>query len=352
MSGHATGDVTGATSSLGGSAKMRPVLVAPDSFKGTFTAERAALALARGLSSGGITAETLPLADGGEGTTEAIRRARGGKLHRSEVCDPLGRPLEAAFLLLPGGSEAVLDSAAASGLPLVEEDLRDPLAASTGGTGELIVAALHAGASRVRVAAGGSATTDGGRGAIESIESAGGLRGAELTVLCDVQTPFELAASVFAPQKGASPELVAVLSERLDEFASALPRDPRGRPMTGCAGGLSGGLWAALGAELVRGTDFVFEALGLAAAVRRARAVVTGEGRLDEQSLDGKLIGELARRCAAGGVDLHVVTGRDALGPERTRAAGIATVREARTELELLDAGREIARELLTCTAG
>jgi glycerate kinase len=103
---------------------------------------------------------------------------------------------------------------------------------------------------------------------------------------------------------------------------------------------------------LVRGTDFVFEALGLAAAVRRARAVVTGEGRLDEQSLDGKLIGELARRCAAGGVDLHVVTGRDALGPERTRAAGIATVREARTELELLDAGREIARELLTCTAG
>jgi glycerate 2-kinase len=334
----------------GGSAKPPSVLVAPDSFKGTFTAERAALALARGLASGGVTAEALPLADGGEGTTEAIRRARGGELHRAEVHDPLGRPLDAGFLLLPGGSEAVLDAAAASGLPLVEEEHRDPLSASTGGTGELIVAALRTGASHVLVAAGGSATTDGGRGAIEAIESAGGLRGAELTVLCDVQAPFELAASTFAPQKGASPELVAVLSKRLDEFASALPRDPRGRPMTGCAGGLSGGLWAALGAELVRGTDFVFEALGVDAAVRRVRAVVTGEGRLDEQSLDGKLVGELARRCAAGGADLHVVTGHDSLGAERARAAGIATVREARTELELLDAGRQIASELLTST--
>jgi glycerate kinase len=348
MRAHATRDVTGAVASPDGSAQIPPVLVAPDSFKGTFTAERAALALARGLSRGGVTAETRPLADGGEGTTDTIRSARGGELHLAEVHDPLGRPLEAGFLLLPGGSEAVLDSAAASGLPLVEEELRNPLAASTRGTGELIVAALYAGASHVRVAAGGSATTDGGRGAIEAIESAGGLRGAELTVLCDVQTPFEKAASVFAPQKGASPELVAVLSERLDEFASALPRDPRRRPMTGCAGGLSGGLWAVFGAELVRGTDFVFEALRLDAALRCARAVVTGEGRLDEQSLDGKLVGELARRCAAVGVDLHVVTGRDSLGPERARAAGILTVREARTDLELLDAGREIARELLT----
>ncbi len=321
----------------------RRVLVAPDSFKGTFTAERVALALARGMAAGGLPAQTLPLADGGEGTTDAIHRARGGEIERAAVHDPLGRPLEAGFLLLPGGSTAVLDSAAASGLALVETERSDPLAASTAGTGELIVAALRAGASHIYLAAGGSATTDGGRGAIEAIQSAGGLHGATLTVLCDVQTPFELAAAVFAPQKGASPEQVALLSARLEQLAAIVPRDPRGVPMTGCAGGLSGGLWAVFGAQLVAGSDFVFEAVGLDAALRHARAVVSGEGRLDEQSLDGKLIGALARQCVSHDVELHVVTGHNSLDDRLARLVGIASVREARTEPELVEAGLQLA---------
>jgi glycerate 2-kinase len=321
----------------------RPILIAPDAFKGSFTAQQAALALARGVGAARVPAEVLALADGGEGTAEAIHRAKGGTLCSAPVHDPLGRPLDARFLLLPGCAAAVLDSAAASGLPLVAPEERDPLVASTRGTGELIVHAIKAGASHIYVAAGGSATIDGGRGAIEAIEALGGLQGAALTVLCDVQTPFELAGAVFGPQKGASPEQVALLSARLGDFAAALPRDPRGRPMTGCAGGLSGGLWAAFGAELVRGTDFVFGVVGLNAALARARAVVSGEGRLDEQSLDGKLIGELARLCVRSALALHVVTGQSSLDAGRAKNAGIASIREARTEPELFEAGRRIA---------
>lgn len=323
-----------------------PVLLAPDSFKGTFSAQRVARALARGVSCAGLPSDIFPLADGGEGTAEAIRRARGGEIRTAQVHGPLGEPLAATFALLADGASAVLDSAAASGLPLVDERHRDPFAASTTGTGELVLAALRAGATHVYIAAGGSASTDGGRGSIEAIEAAGGLKGARLTVLCDVQTPFESAAEVFAPQKGASPEQVELLAARLDDLAATLPRDPRGRPMTGCAGGLSGGLWAAFDAELVRGTDFIFETVGLDAALPRARAVVSGEGRLDEQSLDGKLIGALARHCASHGLGLHVVAGHSALDPELARRAGIVSVREARTEAALVDAGRELALSL------
>lgn len=316
------------------------ILIAPDSFKGTFTAERVALAMARGVAAGGARAEIFPMADGGEGTTDAIRRACGGTVRKAEVHDPLGAPLRAPFLLLSDGETALLDAAAASGLPLVERKPGDPLGASTAGTGELIVAALRAGAAHVYVAAGGSATTDGGYGAIEAIQAAGGLGGAELTVLCDVRTPFEMAARVFAPQKGASPEQVALLDKRLEELAARLPEDPRGRPMTGCAGGLSGGLWAVFGAKLVSGADFVARAVGLEAALPRARAVISGEGRLDEQSFEGKVVGALAGLCAAHGVELHVVAGQSSLDP---RPAGIASVHEARTEAELIEAGRQVA---------
>ncbi len=349
MLGYVRGD--GQTAEPKSQLGVGPVIVAPDSFKGTFTAEGVAQALARGVAAAGVRAEAYPLADGGEGTTDAIHRALGGSFHTADVHDPLGAPLQAQFLLLPDGATAILDSASASGLPLIEEERRDPLAASTAGTGELIAAAARTGASHVYVAAGGSATTDGGLGAIEAIAAAGGLRGAVLTVLCDVQTPFELAAEVFAPQKGASPEQVASLSARLQELAETLPRDPRRMPMGGCAGGLSGGLWAAFGAELVAGTDFVFEALGLDAVVSRARAVISGEGRLDEQSLDGKLIGALARLCATHGVELHVVAGQSSLDPELARLAGIASVREARTEAELVEAGRELALSLASPAA-
>ena len=170
-------------------------------------------------------------------------------------------------------------------------DERDAWAASTYGTGELIAAGAQAGAAVIIVAVGGSATSDGGAGALEAIEEAGGLGGARLVVLCDVRTPFEDAPKVFGPQKGADAEMVARLERRLDALAAGWPRDPRGVPMTGCAGGLSGGLWAVHGATLEPGAPWVLDALDFNDRMRASRAVVTGEGKLDEQTLQGKLVG-------------------------------------------------------------
>ncbi len=328
------------------SAHRRRLLVAPDSFKGTFSAPEVAAAIARGVRAADCEATVVPLADGGEGTADVIYRSLGGDIVPARVDGPLGDPVTAEFVMLPGRATAVLDSAAASGLPLVDPRQLDPLGASTAGTGELIVAAVAAGASRVCVAAGGSATTDGGVGAIEVIQASGGLRGASLTVLCDVRTPFEQAAAVFAPQKGASPEQVALLTSRMESAAKALPRDPRGIPMTGCAGGLSGGLWATFEAELVPGAEFVFHTVGLAAHLPLAQAVISGEGGLDAQSLDGKVVGELARLCTKAGVPLHAVVGHDGLDAAPARAAGIESVREAQDEDALEHAGRAIANEL------
>jgi hypothetical protein len=211
-------------------------LVAPDSFKGTFSAPEVADAIAAGLREAGAEADLCPVADGGEGTAQALRAALGGETRRAPTHDPLGRPLEAEYVLLADGATAALDTAAASGLPLVAPAERDAEAASTRGSGELIAAAIEAGASRVIIAAGGSATTDGGRGAIEALRERGGSAGATIEVLCDVTTPFEDAARVFAPQKGADEAAVARLTQRLDDYAAELPRDPRGVPMSGCAG--------------------------------------------------------------------------------------------------------------------
>src|SRR5919198_2566730 len=220
----------------------RPVLVAPDGFKGTFRATEVAGAIGRGLESAGLRPPDLcPVADGGHGTLEVLLTALGGETAAGRVHDPLGREIDAAFALIEDGGTAIVEMARASGLALVAEDERDAEAASTRGTGELIVAAVEAGAQVVLVACGGSATTDGGLGAIEAIEDAGGLGRARIVCLCDVRTPFEQAAIVFGPQKGADPAAVKRLTRRLEKIAASLPRDPRGKPMTGCAGGLSGG---------------------------------------------------------------------------------------------------------------
>src|SRR3954468_1286479 len=219
----------------------RPVLVAPDSFKGTFGAPAVAGAIGRGLERAGLMPPDLcPVADGGEGTLDALLPQLGGELIAVEVQDPLGREIRAGLGLVEDGGTAIVEMAAASGLGLVAEDERDAWAASTYGTGQLIAAAAEAGAQVILVAVGGSATTDGGAGAVEAIADGGGLRGAQLVVLCDVRTVFEDAAKVFGPQKGADPDMVARLRERLERLASTFPRDPRGVPMTGCAGGLSG----------------------------------------------------------------------------------------------------------------
>jgi glycerate kinase len=325
--------------------ERRPrLLVAPDSFKGTFGAPEVAAAIAAGVADAGGEADLCPVADGGEGTAETLRVALGGEVQRAPAHDPLGREIEAEFVLLADGRTAVVDTAAASGLPLVDPEERDAEAASTTGTGELIAAALAAGAARVVVAVGGSATTDGGRGAIEALHARGGTGGARIELLCDVTTRFERAAIVFAPQKGADAGAVARLTERLNAYAAELPRDPRGVPMTGCAGGLSGGLWAAFGAELRPGAEFVLELVGFERRLRAADAAIAGEGRIDSQSLEGKIVGRIAAACARTGRDLHVLVGRDELDRGLVGDLPIRSIAEAGALAALREAGAAIAR--------
>lgn len=321
-----------------------PVVVAPDGFKGTLTAAEVASALARGMRAGGLRAVELPVADGGEGTIDALLRARGGELRSAVVSDPLGRPVEARFALLEGGVLGVVETAQASGLWRVNWSDRDAWAATTRGTGELIAAAVGAGARRIVVAAGGSATTDGGAGALDALHAAGLARGdLELEVACDVRTAWEGAPRVFGPQKGADRATLARLERRLDELAAAAPRDPRGLPLTGAAGGLAGGLWSHLGARLGPGAAYVLDAVGFDARMRGARFVVTGEGRLDEQTLAGKAVGEVAVRCRQAGVGCHAVVGRNELSAFDRRRIDLASVTEASSVGELAAAGERLA---------
>jgi glycerate kinase len=320
------------------------VLVAPDSFKGTFSATEVAAAIGRGLEAAGHPADLCPVADGGEGTLDALAAGLGAERVTAATTDALGRPIEAEFGL--AGDVALVDTAAASGLSLVAEAERDAFAATTAGTGQLISAAVEAGARVVYLGVGGSATTDGGAGAIKAIERAGGLGPARLVVLCDVRTPFEDAAKVFAPQKGADPDTVKRLTSRLNAMARRSDRDPRGVPMTGAAGGLSGGLWAAFGAELVAGAGFVLDEVGFDARMRSARAVVTGEGKLDMQSLVGKVVSEVATRARQSGVPCHAVVGTRELDSMGARILDLDRVLEASTLDELEGAGRALAEVL------
>jgi glycerate kinase len=319
------------------------VLVAPDSFKGTFSALDVADAVARGLERRGVVADRCPVADGGEGTMSVMLAALGGRTVQVASRDPLGRPIAADFALLGDGGRALVETAAASGLALLAEHERDPWSAHTWGTGRLIRAAVEAGALEVLVAVGGSATVDGGGGALAAIEEGGGLGRARVTVLCDVETPWERCAEIYGPQKGADAELVARLAARLETFADELPRDPRGVAMTGAAGGLSGGLWAALDARLVGGAEHVLDAIGFDRRLRDADAVVVGEGRIDDQSVMGKIVGAIARRARAAGVPVHAIVGRNALDPAAGRAIGLRSVTEATTLRELESAGERLA---------
>ncbi len=323
-------------------------LVAPDSFKGTLSAAEVARAIGEGLEQAGAEVDLCPVADGGEGTLDALLASLDAHVHVATVSDPLGRPVEARFGLVEprrgGARSAIVEAAAASGLGLVAEHERDAFAASTFGTGELIVAAIEAGAEVVYVGVGGSATTDGGAGAIRAIRNRGGLRGARLTVLCDVRTPYEDAARVFGPQKGAAEAGVRRLTRRLHALARRLPRDPRGVPMTGAAGGLSGGLWAAFGAECVPGAAFILDALSFDRRMRAARAVVSGEGKLDQQSLAGKAVSEVATRARQAGVPCFAVCGRRELDSFGARVLDLQAVLEAGTPQALEQAGRELAR--------
>jgi len=318
-----------------------PALVAPDSFKGTFGAAEVARAIARGLRSGdGLEAVELPVADGGEGTMDVLLAALDGEVLTATVSGPLGDPVEASFALLADGA-AVVECAQASGLGLVPEDRRDPIAASTRGTGELIAAACDAGAQSIVVAVGGSATTDGGAGAVSALGDAG--LHPRIEVVCDVRTPFEDAPRVFAPQKGATPDQVGELEERLRHLAEQAPKDPRGEPMTGAAGGLAGGLWAHVGAKLVPGAAYVLDRIGFDELMRASAFVVTGEGRLDRQTLQGKLVGEVATRSRQAGVRSYAVAGASDLDLFEARILDLDRVIEASTLEEIEAAGAELA---------
>jgi len=280
------------------------LVAATDKFRGTADAPQAAVAVARGARRAGWTATEVPLADGGDGFLAAF----GGEVRDDEVTGPLGAPVVAEWRLIPGPSHrdpptAVVEMARASGLTLAGGALYNhPVEASTAGTGELILRAISQGAARIIVGCGGSASTDGGAGALRAIGSRDVLRGIELIAACDVTTTFLEAARVFAPQKGATPKEVEQLTERLarlaEEYRVDFGVDVIEIPGAGAAGGLAGGL-AALGAELLSGFDLVADLVRLDEHLAVADLVVTGEGYLDRLSFSGKVVGGVTRRVAA-----------------------------------------------------
>lgn len=283
------------------------MLAAVDKFKGTAAAADVARAIGHACWELGFECDEVALADGGEGTLEAL----GGANRENTVTGPLGDPVSAAWRFHRG--TAVIEMARASGLTLVGgPENNDAIAASTTGTGELIDRALDLGAERIIVCLGGSATTDGGLGAVQAIHAPARLKGVEFLVACDVTTRFVDAATVFAPQKGASAAQVRLLTSRLERLVQ-LYRENHGVDVSaidgsGAAGGLAGGLLA-LGARLVPGFDMVADEVDLVDRMKAADVVITGEGRLDDTSFDGKVIGGVVDLCRTLGKPVGAVVG-------------------------------------------
>jgi glycerate 2-kinase len=283
------------------------VVAAPDKLRGTASARDVAGAMGRAAAAAGWECDEVPLADGGEGTLEVL----GGPNRSTSVTGPLGDPVQGEWRLDRG--TAVIEMARASGLALVGgPDGNDPVAASTVGTGELIGVAVDSGARRVLVGLGGSATTDGGLGALRALYPLHRLGGLELVALCDVRTRFVDAAEVFAPQKGASAAQVELLRRRLDRLAdvylSDYRVDVRDLAGAGAAGGLGGGL-AVAGASLVPGFEAVADELDLHDVVEGADLVITAEGFLDQQSFEGKVVGGVVGLAVPLGVPCVAVVG-------------------------------------------
>jgi glycerate kinase len=322
------------------------IVVAPDSFKGSLTAVDAAEAMAAGARRVFPDAEIirLPVGDGGEGTADALVAATGGRLERRRVQGPLGEPVEAAFALLGDGETALVEMAAASGLNLIPEARRDPKVTTTYGTGELIGAALASGARCLIVAIGGSATNDGGAGAMAALgarflDDAGrplppggaalarlaridltGFRRPEacvrVVIASDVTNPLcgpHGASAIYGPQKGATPDDVRLLDAALDHYAAIVRRDVgrdvRDTPGAGAAGGLGAGLVAFLGAEMRRGIHLVLEAIRFEERLRGVDLVLSGEGKIDGQTAAGKTLSGIGEACRRAGVPLIAFAG-------------------------------------------
>jgi len=315
------------------------IVIAPDKFKGCLSATQVAAAMAAGARGvdPSIVIDECPMADGGEGTVDALVRATGGTFVTRTVTGPLpGITVNAAFGILGDGETAVIEMAAASGLHLLRPEQYDPMRATTRGTGELLLAAAELGVRRIILGIGGSATVDGGVGCAEAAQA---LRSGpiEILVACDVTNRLygpDGAARVFGPQKGATPEQVEQLDVRLRALADTLgAHDLANRPGAGAAGGLGFGMMAFFGATLRPGVDIVIEATRLRDRLRGANLCITGEGRFDEQSLAGKTPIGVARLCKELGVSCMVIAGAvdSNLREEELDRAGVTAAISLRT---------------------
>ena len=336
-------------------------LIAPDKFKGSLSAVQAAQAMARGVRRADPTAEVdeVPMADGGEGTVEALVSATGGSIHHLQVTGPLGEPVDSWFGTSGDGRTAFVEMAAASGLVLVPVDRRDPTRATTFGTGELIRAALDLEVDRIVVGIGGSATNDGGAGLASAlgfrlldaegqpIAPGGGplerldridplgrdprLDRVEIAVACDVTNPLcgpEGASAVYGPQKGATPEMVRRLDQNLsrlaDRIASDLGPDVAGLPGAGAAGGLGAGLVAFARGRLERGVELIARTVGLADRLKGVDLCLSAEGSLDEQTAHGKTVSGVSQISLRQGCPVFVLAGRIQPGAEAILDQGVS----------------------------
>jgi len=374
------------------------IICAPDSFKGSMSASAAAEAMAAGIRKAVPDAivDCCPIADGGEGTLSALTAALAGELHHVSASGPLGAPVEAAFATFAEGSFAVVESAAAAGLQLVPDRLRDPAKTSSYGVGQLIAAACAARPTKIIVAIGGSATNDGGCGMaqalgvrffdrnddeiytpisggmlsdISRIDATGrlpALKKIDMVVACDVQNPLtgpDGAAYIYGPQKGATADQVSVLDAGLENLAGLIRRDLnidiQTLPGSGAAGGLGGGLVAFAGATIASGIDTVLEAVEFDRRVSGSDLCLTGEGQIDAQSLSGKACMGVARAASKYGVPTVALVGAIGAGAEQCLAAGLqryvvigeglsADVSMRQADVLMADAAGQVARNYLT----
>lgn len=295
---------------------MRKIVIACDSYKGCLSSSDVANAAAHGMAEVYPDCEVVKLAvaDGGEGTVEALVDTLGGHLEWAEVSDPLGRPVRAAYGV--AGDLAIIESAAACGLTLLTKEERNPLVTSTKGLGELIMAAIDKGCRKFLIGLGGTATNDGGMGMIRAEGFLEKTKGMKFTVACDVDTPYigeHGASRVFGPQKGASEQDVEILEERLGGYALTILKetgvDVRDMAGAGAAGGLGGAFRAYLGAELKRGVDLVLDQIDFDSKVKGADLVITGEGCSDYQTLKGKTASGVLERAKRQGIPVALVSG-------------------------------------------
>ncbi|HWE54416.1 MAG TPA: glycerate kinase [Acidimicrobiales bacterium] len=326
---------------------MPRLVVAPDKFRGSATATDAAEAIGAAATRLGWSVDLAPVSDGGEGFCQVL----GGRARPASVHGPLGETIESAWYELDGGATAAIEMAMASGLVLAGgEEANDPMRADTRGVGELIAAAVKGGARHLLVGMGGSASTDGGWGAIEVLEPISRLAGVHIEVACDVRTRFVDAAAVFAPQKGATPAQVEMLTRRLERLVQ-LYQQRFGRDVTelvgaGAAGGLAGGL-AAIGGELTSGFDLVADRIDLAGRIEGADLVITGEGLLDDQSFEGKSVGGVVELAAEFGVPVAVIAGDSDTNPDLEVRTLIAEVGEEAAMTDTLTSLGRVTEELL-----